>query len=49
MPPSSRRRLRSQPRLDTPRIWIIVPTYNERDNVGPITEAILATVPRRMS
>src|SRR5664280_2794990 len=28
-----------------PRIWIIVPTYNERENVGPITEAILATVP----
>jgi len=27
------------------RIWIIVPTYNERENVGPITEAILATVP----
>ena len=27
------------------RIWIIVPTYNERDNVGPITEAVLATVP----
>jgi dolichol-phosphate mannosyltransferase len=26
-------------------IWIIVPTYNERDNVGPITEAILGTVP----
>jgi len=29
----------------TPRIWIIVPTYNERDNVGPITEAILEAVP----
>jgi dolichol-phosphate mannosyltransferase len=29
----------------TPRIWMIVPTYNERGNVGPITEAILATVP----
>ena len=29
-----------------PRIWIIVPTYNERENVGPITEAILATVPQ---
>jgi dolichol-phosphate mannosyltransferase len=28
------------------RIWIIVPTYNERENVGPITEAILATVPQ---
>jgi len=28
-----------------PRIWIIVPTYNERENVGPITDAILATVP----
>jgi dolichol-phosphate mannosyltransferase len=29
----------------SPRIWIIVPTYNERDNVGPITQAILETVP----
>ena len=28
-----------------PRIWIIVPTYNERENVGPITDAILATIP----
>jgi len=28
-----------------PRIWIIVPTYNERDNVGPITDAILQAVP----
>jgi dolichol-phosphate mannosyltransferase len=30
----------------TPSIWMIVPTYNERDNVGPITEAILQTVPQ---
>ncbi len=30
----------------SPRIWIIVPTYNERENVGPISEAILATVPQ---
>jgi dolichol-phosphate mannosyltransferase len=28
-----------------PRIWLIVPTYNECNNVGPITDAILATVP----
>jgi dolichol-phosphate mannosyltransferase len=28
-----------------PRIWIIVPTYNERDNIGPITEAVLEVVP----
>jgi dolichol-phosphate mannosyltransferase len=26
------------------RIWVIVPTYNEIGNVGPITEAILGTV-----
>ena len=31
--------------LASPRIWIIVPTYNERDNVGPITEAVLGAVP----
>lgn len=30
----------------SPCVWIIVPTYNERENVGPITEAILATVPQ---
>ncbi len=28
-----------------PRIWFVLPTYNERENVRPITEAILATVP----
>jgi dolichol-phosphate mannosyltransferase len=31
--------------LASPNIWIIIPTYNERENVGPITEAVLATVP----
>ena len=29
----------------TPSIWVIVPTYNERDNLGPITEAILGALP----
>jgi dolichol-phosphate mannosyltransferase len=28
-----------------PTIWFIVPTYNERENVGPIADAILETVP----
>jgi dolichol-phosphate mannosyltransferase len=28
-----------------PRIWFVLPTYNEKDNLRPITEAILATVP----
>ena len=36
----------SAPEPTTPRVWIIVPTYNERDNVGPITAAILETVPQ---
>jgi dolichol-phosphate mannosyltransferase len=27
-------------------VWIVVPTYNERENVGPITAAILDTVPQ---
>jgi len=27
------------------RIWFVLPTYNEKDNLRPITEAILATVP----
>ncbi len=26
--------------------WVIVPTYNERENLGPITEAILAELPQ---
>ena len=30
---------------ERPSIWIAVPTYNERENVGPITEAILGAVP----
>ncbi len=29
----------------SPSVWIIVPTYNERENVGPITNAILGVVP----
>ncbi len=33
MPPSS------------PSVWVIVPTYNERENVGPIADAILTAVP----
>ena len=33
------------PAATDPAVWIIVPTYNERENVGPITEAILATLP----
>jgi dolichol-phosphate mannosyltransferase len=28
-----------------PRLWVVLPTYNEKDNVRPITEAILATLP----
>lgn len=26
-------------------VWVVVPTYNERDNVGPMVEAIRATLP----
>ena len=29
----------------TPRVWFVLPTYNEKDNLRPIAEAILATVP----
>ncbi len=29
----------------TSRVWFVLPTYNEKDNVRPITEAILGTVP----
>ena len=31
--------------LPRPGIWVIVPTYNEADNVGPITAAILDALP----
>jgi dolichol-phosphate mannosyltransferase len=31
---------------DAPAVWIIVPTYNELDNLGPITTAILETLPQ---
>lgn len=27
------------------RVWFVLPTYNEKDNLRPITEAILATEP----
>jgi dolichol-phosphate mannosyltransferase len=30
----------------TPRIWFVLPTYNELENLRPITEAILETVPQ---
>ncbi len=29
----------------SPSVWVIIPTYNERENVGPITAAVLETVP----
>ena len=29
----------------SPNVWIIIPTYNECENVGPITEAVLSAVP----
>jgi dolichol-phosphate mannosyltransferase len=28
--------------------WVIIPTYNERDNLVPIVDAVLATVPEAM-
>jgi dolichol-phosphate mannosyltransferase len=36
----------TKPAASEASIWIIVPTYNERDNIGPITAAILQTVPQ---
>ncbi|MGH2475903.1 MAG: glycosyltransferase, partial [Candidatus Limnocylindrales bacterium] len=32
----------SQP---TPAIWVVVPTYDEADNVGPVTAGILEALP----
>ena len=29
----------------TPSLWIIIPTYNELENVGPMTEAVLGAIP----
>lgn len=31
--------------MDEPNVLICMPTYNERDNIGPITTAILEVVP----
>ncbi len=31
--------------IASPRIWVVIPTYNERENVRPIVEAVLDTVP----
>ncbi len=28
-----------------PRVWIVLPTYDEADNIGPISAAILAALP----
>ena len=30
----------------SPNIWVIIPTYNERENVGPIVDAVLGAVPQ---
>lgn len=27
-------------------VWVVVPTYEERDNIGPISEAVLAALPQ---
>jgi dolichol-phosphate mannosyltransferase len=29
----------------TPSVWVIIPTYNERDNLEPIASAVLGAVP----
>ena len=29
----------------SPNIWVIIPTYNERENVGPIVDGVLSAVP----
>ncbi len=33
------------PSLPAGAVWVVIPTYNERANVRPISEAILATIP----
>jgi len=33
----------------SPSIWVIIPTYNERENVGPIVDAVLGQFRRRTS
>jgi dolichol-phosphate mannosyltransferase len=46
MPPAPQSGRSPSPTPDSPRVWVIVPTYNERDNVGPVTTAILETIPQ---
>jgi dolichol-phosphate mannosyltransferase len=40
----------AEPRADRPamangRVWVVLPTYNEAENLGPISAAILAALP----
>lgn len=35
----------TQPDQSTDRVLVIIPTYNEADNIGPITERLLSAVP----
>ncbi len=45
--PASGRSARSQAQTPSSSgTWVIVPTYNERENIGPITAAILETLPQ---
>ncbi len=46
MPPTAPSATPSQISAAPSRIWVVVPTFNERENVGPIADAILATVPQ---
>ena len=31
--------------MDPAAVWVVLPTYNEAGNIGPITEAILGALP----
>ena len=35
----------ASPEAPRPGVWVVLPTYNEADNIGPISAAIMASLP----
>ena len=35
--------------MSKPILWIVIPCYNEEENVGPISEAVVETLERDLA
>lgn len=46
--PSARPAAPGVARAVGPAVWVVVPTYDEVDNIGPVTSAVLAALPDAM-